>query len=96
MSDRGFLFLFSCTVILGSLAAAGWLAASGQAATVDGLFLLLVCLTIAAAFGLYVMFLIKRAMESAAPVQAAAKASAAPEAAAKPKAAPLVAAEKAD
>ena len=95
MSDRGFLFLFSCIVILASLAAVGWLTASGQAATVDGLFLMLVCLTIAAAFGLYVMFLIRRAMEPA-PVQPAAKAAAAGEGAAKPKATPLVPAEKAD
>jgi len=65
MSDRGFCFLFSCVVILASLGAAGWLVVTGQAAYVDGLFLLLTCLLIAAAFGLYVMFMIHRAMEPA-------------------------------
>lgn len=93
MSDRGFLFIFSCVVILVSLAAAVWLGVSGQALTVDGLFLLLTCLLIALAFGLYVMFLIKRAMEEntpppAKPVKAAAGAPAKP--------AQMVPAEKAE
>jgi hypothetical protein len=95
MSDRGFLFLFSCVVILASLGAAGWLAATGQATTVDGLFLLLTCLTVAAAFALYLKFLFKRVMESLA--KPAAKPAAAKAAAATPaKAAPLVPAEKAE
>ncbi|HUJ22854.1 MAG TPA: hypothetical protein VLX58_15075 [Bryobacteraceae bacterium] len=93
MSDRGFLFLFSCAVILASLGAAGWLAVTGQAATVDGLFLLLTCVTVAFAFALYVKFLIQRAMESgeqpAKPAKAAAAASPA-------KTPPLVPAEKTD
>lgn len=93
MSDRGFLFLFSCVVILASLGAAVWLAATGQALSVDGLFLLITCLLIAAAFGLYVMFMIKSAMESQqAP---AAKTAKAPPGA-QPKSAPLVPAEKAE
>src|SRR5947199_26468 len=37
MSDRGFLFLFSIVMIVGSLAMAGWLLATGQAATAEGL-----------------------------------------------------------
>ncbi len=91
MSDRGFCFLFSCVVILASLGAAGWLVVTGQAAYVDGLFLLLTCLLIAAAFGLYVMFMIHRAMEPAeTPTAKPAKATAA----AQPKSAPLVPAEK--
>ena len=92
MSDRGFLFLFSCAVILASLGATGWLVATGQAATVDGLFLSLMCLTIALAFGLYVMFMIRRAMET--PEQPAAKPAKAPAAATPAKPAPLVPAEK--
>jgi hypothetical protein len=92
MSDRGFCFSFSCLVILASLSAAGWLVATGQAASVDGLFLLLTCLLIALAFGLYVMFMIRRAME---PLETAtgkpAKAAATPS-----KAAPLVPAGKAE
>ena len=91
MSDRGFCFSFSCIVILASLAAAGWLLATGQAATVDGLFLLLTCLLVAAAFALYVMFMIRRAMEPiAAPAAKPAKAVS------PAKAAPLVPAEKAE
>jgi|SRR5690242_5758097 len=97
MADRGFLFLFSCIVIVASLAAAVWLVATGQAMTVDGLFLLLTCLTVAAAFGLYVMFLIKRVMESLeAPEPKTAKASTPAAAATKPKTAPLVPAQKAE
>jgi len=95
MSDRGFCFSFSCLVILASLCAAAWLIATGQAATVDGLFLSLTCLLVAFAFGLYVMFMIRRAMESrdapAAKPAAAAKAVASPA-----KTAPLVPAQKAE
>jgi hypothetical protein len=67
MSDRGFLFLFSILMVLGGLGAAGWMFASGQAATVDGLFLTLTALLVALAFGLYIRFMIRRAMEAAAP-----------------------------
>ena len=83
MSDRGFLFLFSIVMIVGSLASAGWLIATGQAGTVDGLFLVLTALLMALVFGLYVMFVIHRAMEAAKPAAAAPAAKAAP-AAAKP------------
>ena len=92
MSDRAFAFLFSCVVILASLGATAWLVATGQAETVDGLFLLLMCLTIALAFGLYVMFMIRRAMESLQPP--AAKPAKAPGSAPAAKTAPLVPAEK--
>ena len=92
MSDRAFCFLFSCVVILASLCAAGWLAATGQATTVDGLFLFLTCLVVALAFALYVMFMIRRAMESLQPP--AAKPAKAPGSAPAAKTAPLVPAEK--
>jgi hypothetical protein len=62
MSDRGFLFLFSLLMIVGGLVTAGWLLASGQAGTVDGLFLLLTVLLIALVFSLYVVFMIRRQM----------------------------------
>ena len=76
---------------MASLGAVGWLVASGQATSVDGLFLVLMCLLIALAFGLYVMFMIKRAMEALeAPPAKPAKAAATPQ----PKAAPMVPAEK--
>jgi hypothetical protein len=82
MSDRAALFLFSIFMIVVSLAAAAWLLITGQAATVDGLFLLLTALLSAAAFGLYVKFMIGRAMEAQkpAPAPAAAKAAAKAEA----------------
>jgi predicted lipid-binding transport protein (Tim44 family) len=79
-------------VILASLCAAGWLLATGQAASVDGLFLLLTCLLVTLAFALYVRFMIRRAME---PVETSA-AKPAKAAATPSKAAPLVPAEKAE
>jgi hypothetical protein len=75
VSDRAILFLFSIGVVIASLAAAGWLLATGQAGTVDGLFLLLTCLLIAFAFLLYVGFMIRRAMASAPAPKAAVKAA---------------------
>ena len=66
MSDRGFLFVFSILMIAAGLGAAVWLVATGQAGTVDGLFLFLTALLVALCFGLYVVFLIRRAMETAA------------------------------
>ena len=94
MSERGFLFIFSCIVIVASLAAVGWMVATGQAASVDGLFLVLMCLLIALAFGLYLMFMIKRAMEAleAPPAKPAQATATTPQ----PKAAPMVPAEKAE
>jgi len=79
VSDRGLLFLFSVVVEIASLAAAGWLLVSGQAGSVDGLFLLLTCLIVAASFGLYLAFMVRRAMEpAAAPAAQTAKSGAAP------------------
>ena len=82
MSDRAALFLFSIFMILVSLGAAGWLLVTGQAGTVDGLFLLLTALLSAAVFALYVKFVIGRAMEAQkrppAPAAKAAKPEAAP------------------
>jgi hypothetical protein len=87
VSDRAILFLFSVVVEIASLAAAGWLLVSGQAGSVDGLFLLLTCLLVALAFALYLAFVIRRAMEpAAAPVSQPAKA--APAAAVQSKPAP--------
>ena len=64
MSDRAALFLFSILMIIVSLGAAVWLFATGQAGSVDGLFLVLTALLIAAVFALYVKFVIGRAMEA--------------------------------
>ena len=75
MSDRGFLFLFSVFMIVASLGAAVWLGITGQALTVDGLFLVLTALLTALVFLLYVVYVIRRAMEpppKPAPVKAAA------------------------
>ena len=89
MPDRAILFLFSVVVEIASLAAAGWLLASGQAGSVDGLFLFLTCLLMALAFGLYLAFMIRRAMQPApAPAAQPAKSPAAATAKAKPAPAP--------
>ncbi len=77
MSDRGFLFLFSVLMILGGLATSVWLFVSGQAGTVDGLFLLLTALLVVAAFVLYLVFMVRKEMESSAkPAAVPAKAGA--------------------
>jgi hypothetical protein len=86
MSDRGLLFLFSVLMVVGGLATAVWLAVSGQALTVDGLFLVLTALLIALCFALYLIFMIRRAMEAAKPAPVAKSTPAA--AAAKPAPAP--------
>ncbi len=90
MSDRGFLFLFSLLMIVAGVGAAVWLVITGQAGTVDGLFLVLVALLTALVFALYVKFMISRAMEAAAePVSKTAKASASPAATKPAPAAPV-------
>lgn len=67
MTDRAILFSFSVLMVVVSLAASGWLLVTGQAGTVDGLFLLLTCLLVALAFALYLMFMVNRAKESLQP-----------------------------
>jgi len=69
-------------MIVASLGAAVWLFATGQAGTVDGLFLVLTALLAAAVFALYLKFMIGRALEAekqaaAPPAKAAAKPAAA-------------------
>ena len=81
MSDRGFLFLFSVFMIAASVAAAAYLVVSGQAGTVDGLFLVITALLIALCFAIYVVYMIRRAMETAKPAGPAAKTGAATSAA---------------
>jgi hypothetical protein len=75
MSDRAALFLFSIFMIVVSLGAAVWLFVTGQAGTVDGLFLVLTALLSAAVFALYVKFVIGRAMEAPKPAPSASKAA---------------------
>jgi hypothetical protein len=93
VSDRAILFLFSVVVEIASLVAAGWLLATGQAGSVDGLFLLLTCLLVALAFGLYLVFMIRRAMEPAPAAAPPAKAPATAPAPAKPAPAPATQAQ---
>jgi len=81
MSDRGVLFVFSLIAIVACLVVAVWLVASGQARSVDGLFLLLSSLVIALAFVLYMGYVIKSAM---AATRAPASEKAVPATAAKP------------
>jgi hypothetical protein len=87
MSDRGALFLFSLLMIVASLGAVVWLFVTGQALTVDGLFLVLTALLTAAVFALYVKFVIGRAMD--AQVQAANQPAKAAKAEAKAAATPV-------
>ena len=76
MSDRALLFIFGAVVILVCLGSCVGLLVNGQAESVDGLFLILMCLSIALAFALYLMFMIRRAMEPPpAPPKPAAKAA---------------------
>ena len=81
MSDRGVLFLFSLFMIVASLVAAVWLVVTGQAGTVDGLFMVLTCLLGAAVFALYVKYVIGRALEAQKKPPAPAAKAAKPEAA---------------
>ena len=76
-------------MILVSLAAAVWLLVTGQAGTVDGLFLFLTALLTAAVFGLYVKFVIGNAMEAQKQAQAPAKAPVAAAKTAKQQATPV-------
>ena len=78
MTDRGLLFITSVVMIFASLAAAAWLLLSGQAAYVDGIFLVLVALVVAFAFALYVWFLYGRVKEELNPPPAGKKKPAPP------------------
>jgi hypothetical protein len=88
MADR-ILFIISVVVIVVALASTGWLVASGQAFTVDGLFLLLTCGLVALAFALYLWFLIGRALKALQPPPAKAAPSATAAAAKKAAPAPV-------
>jgi hypothetical protein len=76
MTDRGILFLFSLGVIFAVLGVAAWLITTGQTAYIDGLFLLICCLVLVLAFGLYVRYLIRSVMQAAAPATGPAKVTA--------------------
>jgi len=77
-------------MIAAGLGSAVWLIVTGQAGTVDGLFLVLTALVVAASFALYAVFLVRRAMEATAKPAAKAAGAAAKSAAAKPAAAQQV------
>jgi len=77
MSERGILLLFSLGVIVASLGVAAWLITTGQAAYIDGLFLLLSCLILTLAFGLYLKYLVKSGVRADGSVPRAAKITAA-------------------
>jgi hypothetical protein len=71
MSDRGFLFIFSVLMVFAGAGAAVWLLVSGQAATVDGLFLLLTAGLWALCFALYAGSMVRRAMAAGTPAPTA-------------------------
>jgi hypothetical protein len=75
MSDRGFLFLFSILMSAAGAGSVAYLIATGQAGTVDGLFLTLTALLLAVCFALYLIYVIRRAMEAAKPPTPVAKTS---------------------
>ncbi len=77
-------------MIAAGLGSAAWLVVTGQAGTVDGLFLVLTALVVAASFALYAVFLIRRAMEATVKPAAKAAGAGAKSAAAKPAAAQQV------
>ena len=97
MSNRGVAFLISVLIVMACLGVSVWLVVSGQAGYVDGLFLLLTCLLLALAFGLYLMYLVKAAIQEFEPPPSASKPATASQQkpAAVEKASP-VGAEKAD
>lgn len=65
MSDRAFLFLFSLGVLIAALGVAGWLIATDQVGTIDGLFLFCTCMVIALTFGLYLRWLVRSTLHDA-------------------------------
>jgi hypothetical protein len=64
MSDRGYLFLFSVFMVGAGGGSAAYLVATGQAGTVDGLFLVLSALLLALVFALNIMYMLNRAIEA--------------------------------
>lgn len=70
MTDRALIFVASLLIAVCALGAAVWLIAAGQLGTFDGNFLFLSAIVVAGAFGLYLKFMISRAMESAAAMPA--------------------------
>ena len=65
-------------MIVVGVAATAYLVATGQALTLDGLFLILTALLLAAGFALYLVYMIRRAMEVPKAAAPAAKAAATP------------------
>ena len=65
MTDRALLFVISLAAVIGALAVAVWLIFSRQLGTFDGNFVFLSALIVAAAFALYLKFLIGNAMKAA-------------------------------
>ena len=63
-------------MIAASGAAAAYLVATGQADTVDGLFLVVTALLIAVCFGMYLVYMLRRAMEAPKPAAQPAKSGA--------------------
>ncbi len=73
MLERVAVFLFLVLVVLGSLGGVGWLLATGQAASVEGIFLVLTALVLALVCGVAIYVMIRGAMEAAQPAAAPAK-----------------------
>jgi hypothetical protein len=81
MKERIAVLLFSIVMVLGSLATAAWMIATGQVVDMDGIFLLLVLLLFALVFSLCIRSLFsggKEAVPSKPAAAAAPKTTTAP------------------
>src|SRR2546423_1831116 len=65
MSNRALLFLLSLVMLIGALSVDGWLIATNQVRSVDGLFTFFCSSVIACAFGLYLRWMIRSVVSGA-------------------------------
>jgi hypothetical protein len=65
MSERAISLLLSAIIAAVAVIMGGWLIATGEVSTIDGLFLFCSCVAIAFAFGLYVRWMLRSAMSEA-------------------------------
>ncbi len=78
MLERVGVFLLSMLLVFGSLGLGVWLIAAGQVASVDGIFLLLVCLVFALVFAICAYLVIQAGLRAASAAPPAAKTASAP------------------
>ena len=64
MLERVGVFLLSVLLVAGSLGLAVWIIATGQAASMDGIFLVLVCLVFALVFSICAYLVVKAGLST--------------------------------